>query len=31
MRDFLWEGFDGDKSSHLVSWEVVLKPKEYGG
>lgn len=31
MRDFLWDGFDGEKSSHLVSWEVVSKPKEAGG
>lgn len=31
MRDFLWEGFGRDKSSHLVSWEVVTKPKEFGG
>lgn len=31
MRDFLWEGFEGDKSSHLVSWKVVSKPKDAGG
>lgn len=31
MRDFLWEGFGKDKSSHLVSWEVVTKTKEFGG
>lgn len=23
MRDFLWEGVDEGKGSHLVSWEVV--------
>lgn len=23
MRDFLWEGFDGNTSSHLVSWGIV--------
>lgn len=27
MRDFLWEAFDGNNSSHLVSWEVVSKLK----
>lgn len=28
MRDFLWEGFDGN---NLVSSDVVTKPKEAGG
>lgn len=31
MRYFLWEGFDGDSTSHLVSCDIVTKPKEAGG
>lgn len=30
MRDFLWEGFDGHNSSHLVSWKIVSNSKENG-
>lgn len=31
MRYFLWEGFDGHNSSHLVSWETISNSKENGG
>lgn len=31
MRNFLWDGLKGDNSSHLVSWEVVARPKGLGG
>ena len=31
MRDFLWEGFDGEKGDHLVAWKKVCSPKVYGG
>lgn len=31
MRDFLWEGFEGSSSIHLVSWEQTSMPKEFGG
>ena len=30
MRDFLWEGCDGEHGDHLVAWKVCL-PKVYGG
>lgn len=30
IRDFLWEGFGADKSSHLVLWKIVTKPKGGG-
>ena len=31
MRDFLWEGFDGEVGDHLVAWKQVCLPKIYGG
>ncbi|PRQ37815.1 putative RNA-directed DNA polymerase [Rosa chinensis] len=30
-RDFLWGDYDGKKKTHLVSWELVCRPKEFGG
>ena len=31
MRDFFWEGFDGDDTRHLAAWEVLCRPKSSGG
>lgn len=31
MRDFIWDGADGDPHCHLVAWEHVYKPKDRGG
>ena len=31
MRDFLWEGCDGEEGDHLVAWKNVCLPKVYGG
>ncbi|KAI5330685.1 hypothetical protein L3X38_020811 [Prunus dulcis] len=31
MRNFLWEGLEEGKDSHLVRWERVTKSKEEGG
>lgn len=31
MRDFLWEGIEKNSSTHLVSWDIISKPKEDGG
>ncbi|XP_073024393.1 uncharacterized protein [Primulina eburnea] len=31
MRDFLWDGADGDKHCHVVGWEYVTRPKDRGG
>ena len=31
MRDFLWEGCDGEVGDHLVSWKKVCLPKVRGG
>ena len=30
-REFLWEGVDERKGAHLVNWEVVTKPVDFGG
>ena len=30
-EDFLWSGFGEGKRDHLVSWDVVCRPKEFGG
>ncbi|KAL8463079.1 hypothetical protein ACS0TY_033919 [Phlomoides rotata] len=30
MRDFLWEGMEGDHGNHLVAWEIVTRPKVMG-
>lgn len=30
QRDFLWEG-GRQKKDHLIKWETVVQPKEYGG
>lgn len=31
MRDFLWEGMDEGKGSHLVSWKAIGRPVHQGG
>ena len=31
MRDFFWEGCDGEEADHLVAWKKVSLPKIYGG
>ena len=31
QRDFLWSGIGEGKRDHLVSWDVVCKPKAIGG
>ena len=31
QRDFLWSGVGEGKRDHLVSWDVVCKPKAIGG
>ena len=31
MRDFLWEGCDGEVGDHLVAWKKVCLPKANGG
>ena len=31
QRDFLWSGVGEGKRDHLVSWDVVCKPKSKGG
>ena len=31
QRDFLWLGFREGKKHHLVSWDLVNRPKELGG
>ena len=31
MRDFFWEGKGEGKKDHLVAWELVTKPKKFGG
>ncbi|RVW13278.1 hypothetical protein CK203_109411 [Vitis vinifera] len=31
QRDFLWLGIGYDKKDHLISWDVVCKPREFGG
>ena len=31
QRDFLWLGVREGKRDHLVSWDVVCKPKTKGG
>ena len=31
MRNFLWEGNDEWRCDHLVAWNEVYKPKEFGG
>ncbi|RVW46826.1 Transposon TX1 uncharacterized 149 kDa protein [Vitis vinifera] len=31
QRDFLWSGVGEGKRDHLVSWDVVCKPKSRGG
>lgn len=28
MRDFSWSGTSGDNKIHLVSWDLVCRPKE---
>ena len=30
QRDFLWSGTGEGKKDHLLSWEVVCRPKEQG-
>ncbi|RVW74227.1 putative ribonuclease H protein [Vitis vinifera] len=31
QRDFLWGGANGEKTAHLVKWEVMCADKEKGG
>ncbi|XP_073035927.1 uncharacterized protein [Primulina eburnea] len=31
MRDFLWDGPDGEKHCHVVGWQQVCKPLARGG
>ena len=31
QRDFLWSGCGEGKNDHLLSWDLVCKPKEVGG
>ena len=31
QRYFLWLGFGEGKRDHLVSWDIVCRPKEFGG
>ena len=31
QRGFLWSGVGEEKRDHLVSWDVVCKPKAIGG
>ena len=31
MRNFLWNGMDGDRGGHLVSWKVISRAKCKGG
>ena len=31
QRDFLWSGSGEGKKDHLVRWDLVCRPKEFGG
>lgn len=31
MREFLWSGYGEEKRDHLVSWDLVCRPKVEGG
>ena len=31
QRDFLWLGSGEGKKDHLIKWDVVCRPKEFGG
>jgi hypothetical protein len=31
QRDFLWNGFDGERKLHLVKWKTVCSPIPRGG
>ena len=31
QRDFLWSGIRKGKKDYLISWDVVYRPKEFGG
>ena len=30
QRDFLWSGIGEGKKDHLISWDVVCRPTEFG-
>ncbi|RVX21242.1 hypothetical protein CK203_002283 [Vitis vinifera] len=30
LRIFLWSGIEEGKKNHLISWDVVCRPKEFG-
>lgn len=31
MRNFLWEGTDAARGSHLIKWDLITHPKDTGG
>jgi len=31
MRNLLWEGFGDGKKAHLISWDIVCRPRDKGG
>ncbi|CAN1162974.1 Putative ribonuclease H protein At1g65750 [Linum perenne] len=31
IRDFVWGSSDGERKTHLISWEQICKPKSMGG
>ena len=31
QRDFLWSNCGEGKKDHLVQWDLVCRPKEFGG